>query len=475
MSAPRNVALGIFLVGGFFLFAAGLFWIGDRRQLFNDNVDLYAEFANVSGLSRGARVRVSGLDAGEVTDILVPRKAGEPFRVKFRAAATFQPILRADSVATIQNDGLVGSKFLQIEAGTDAAPEVAAGGQVPAREPVEISDLLEQASATVKNANKAVSDVRNGITETVKAVLVLNRETTDLIDGVGKTVDKFANTGLAIASDVNTMVANVRNGEGSIGKLLTDDALYDQIRGAARQGENVVNTFKAASDDLKTITTDLRSRDFATKFEHVADSVENLATESLKAVRTLTGPEGGAGGIVSEVRQTLSSANQTMANFEEGSQALKRNFLFRGFFNKRGFYDLDDVTVRDYTEGKFLVDRQRVSEWLETVDIFAAVPNKGAQVSEGGKRKLDLAMASFLRYSKNDPLIVEAWAGPGSDPALVLRARERAVLVSDYLVKRFGLKPNYVAIMPMNAAAAGDGKARDGVGLVLFAPKPARK
>ena len=47
-------------------------------------------------------------------------------------------------------------------------------------------------------------------------------------------------------------------------------------------------------------------------------------------------------------------------------------------------------------------------------------------------------------------------------------------MVSDYLIKKFALKPNFVAVMPMNAAPS-NGQARDGVGLVLYAPKPPKK
>jgi hypothetical protein len=42
-------------------------------------------------------------------------------------------------------------------------------------------------------------------------------------------------------------------------------------------------------------------------------------------------------------------------------------------------------------------------------------------------------------------------------------------------VNKFALKPNYVAVMPMNASGVTDGQSRDGIGLALFAPKPAKK
>jgi hypothetical protein len=83
-------------------------------------------------------------------------------------------------------------------------------------------------------------------------------------------------------------------------------------------------------------------------------------------------------------------------------------------------------------------------------------------------------MTGFLKYSKTEPLVVESWAGPGAEPERILRSRERGIMVSEYIVNKFALKPNYVGVMPMNAGAT-DGQARDGVGLALFAPKPAKK
>jgi phospholipid/cholesterol/gamma-HCH transport system substrate-binding protein len=237
----------------------------------------------------------------------------------------------------------------------------------------------------------------------------------------------------------------------------------------------MISQFKATSDDLKGISNDLKSRDLGGQVQRVATSMENLTNEAIKTVRSLQGPDGVSGGLMGEVRQTLSSANETMANFAESSEALKRNFLFRGFFNQRGYFDLDSVSVQDYHAGQFLRDRQKVTEWLSAADLFSSTSDGKEQLSPDGRRKLDVAMTSFLRYSKNEPFVIESWAGSGSEPERVLRSRERAIMVSEYLVKKFSLKSNNVAVMPMNAATAAGGDTRDGVTLALFAPKPTRR
>jgi phospholipid/cholesterol/gamma-HCH transport system substrate-binding protein len=473
MSASSRIAIGIFVIGGILLFAVGLFWIGDRRQFFSDNMELFTEFKNVSGLSKGAKVRVSGLDAGEVLEIGIPPQPDARFRIRFRVVTEFKPILRANSVASIQNDGLVGNKFLQVDAGTSAATAVSAGTTIPSKEPVEIADLLGQANQTIKSANLAVDDIRTGITQTVSAVMDLERQTSGVMSNVGTQMDRFATTGNRIASDASGMLTDLRQGKGSFGKLLNDDALYNQLRDVASQGQMTIANFKNTSDDLKSITTDLSSRQLGAKVEEATNTVNMLAKEALGTVRSFQNGDGTSPGLMSEVRQTLGNANEAMSDLADDMEALKSNFLFRGFFNKRGFFDLDSVTVKDYRDGRFMSDRQKVSEWLEGPDLFG-VQGGREQITTQGRQKLDYAMTSFLKYSKSEPFVIESWAGTGTDPANVLRARERGIMVSDYLIKKFALKPNFVAVMPMNAASP-DSQIRDGVGLVLYAPKPPKK
>src|SRR2546421_11459129 len=133
MAIPRARAIGVgaFVVGGLLLFSVGLFLIGDRRMFFNKTFEVRSQFSRISGLQTGAKVRVAGLDAGEVTEIHVPVGPSAKFVVVMKVREDVRPIIRTDSVASIQNDGLVGNKFVQIEAGTDAAPAGAGKGTPP--------------------------------------------------------------------------------------------------------------------------------------------------------------------------------------------------------------------------------------------------------------------------------------------------------------------------------------------------------
>src|SRR5918994_6367008 len=97
MTRTRVAAVGAFVLGGILLFAVGLFLIGDRRMLFEDNFDVYAEFSQIAGLQKGATVRVAGMDAGEVETIHIPAGPAQPFRVKLRIRNDLRPLIRTDS------------------------------------------------------------------------------------------------------------------------------------------------------------------------------------------------------------------------------------------------------------------------------------------------------------------------------------------------------------------------------------------
>src|ERR1051325_4565559 len=119
----KNVSVGLFVIVGLLLFGAGLFLIGDRRQAFGQHVEYYSEFANLAGLSNGAKVRVGGMDAGEVLGITVPDSPPSRFRARWRINERVSGLVRTDSVASVDTEGVVGGTFLSVRPGSARAPQ----------------------------------------------------------------------------------------------------------------------------------------------------------------------------------------------------------------------------------------------------------------------------------------------------------------------------------------------------------------
>ena len=223
-----------------------------------------------------------------------------------------------------------------------------------------------------------------------------------------------------ISTDLQTILANVRAGRGSFGKLLNDDALYTSVKSMSDDAAKAVAIVRQASEEARAAIADLR------------------------------GMNGPVKGLTGDVQQTLQSAREAMADLADTTEALKRNFFFRGFFNRRGYFDLDDVSVAQYRQGALETkDRRVLRIWLDATVMFEKDANGAERLTDGGRARLESAMSQFVRYPHKSPLVVEGYAQDATGDARYLSSRLRAQLVRDYVVGKFKLDPSYVAIMTM--------------------------
>src|SRR5579862_1723847 len=166
----RNVSLGLFVIGGLLLFGTGMFLIGDRRQAFGQHIEYYADFGNLAGLPNGAEVRVGGMDAGEVLGIGVPDSPSNRFRVRWRINANLRELVRTDSLATIETEGVVGGTYLSVRPGSNRAARAAAHATIPSREPMELSELLTQGAGLLNDTQSMLKEVGGKLGGTLDTV-----------------------------------------------------------------------------------------------------------------------------------------------------------------------------------------------------------------------------------------------------------------------------------------------------------------
>src|SRR5260370_39713442 len=94
----RYLAVGIFIITGMALFSLVMLLVGNRHEALSRHMFLYTEFADLDGITKGSKVQVAGMDAGQVTRIDVPRSPDAEFRVQMRVDEQFHGLIRADSV-----------------------------------------------------------------------------------------------------------------------------------------------------------------------------------------------------------------------------------------------------------------------------------------------------------------------------------------------------------------------------------------
>ena len=363
MGSPRLALVGAFVVGGLLLFAVGLFMIGDRRQLFTEHFEVVADFGNVTGLQVGTDVRLSGLPAGEVTDIVIPPAPGGRFEVRMRVREDLHSLVRTDSVAAVLTDGLLGSAFLQIRSGTESAPEVADGGRLSGADAVQIADLIEEGRETFRLVSGEFVALREQMTETFAGLGETVETTTLLISDVGNDVRAvsatsalFIDAARGVMEDTRGLLQGVSAGEGTAGKLLTDDALYTHMTGLVGEVEATMRSVRVSAEQFEQI------------------------------VGGLQGPESAAQRLLVDAGDVVTSARDAMADLAENTEAMKRNWLLRGFFSDRGFYNLDEMTVDEY---RALLRDERYAPlriWLGADVLFETDGGRQSDVGRRGRR-----------------------------------------------------------------------------------------
>ena len=435
MGSPRLALVGAFVIGGLLLFAVGLFLIGDRRLLFSEQFEIEADFGNVAGVEISTPVRLSGLPAGEVIGIEIPGAPGGRFVVRMRVREDLHALVRTDSEAAILSDGLLGSAFIQLRAGSEAAPLVPDGGALRGIDAVAIADLIAEGRETFRVAANEMVAMRAELTESFGSFEETIESTTRLIDGIGNDAQRMTDASASLIDETRGLVAEVRG---------------------------VMGTVTSGQDAVERVLTET---------EGTMRAVRESAQHVEGAIARFSGPDSATQRLLVEAGEVMSRARAAMADVADNTEALKRNWLFRGFFSERGFYNLDELTIDEY---RTLLRDDRYTPlriWLAADRLFEADPDGDPNLRDGAARRIEEAMGELLQYPRTSPIVVEGYATAGAIGPRMLDALARAELVQRYVVRTFR-RAGAVGTMALGAEAAespsGDGR-WDGVALTLFA------
>jgi phospholipid/cholesterol/gamma-HCH transport system substrate-binding protein len=152
----QAILLGLVVVVALLLAGVGLFAVGDHHQLWHGSYLVQVQLPAAGGLDVGSRVRVQGVNAGQVIAIDQPTVRGGPIVVRLRLDGRFRSQLGADAHAEVKNEGLIGMKVLEVVPGSPGSDALADNAIIPGT--VEsLTDDLRRLSA---ESEKTLQDVR---------------------------------------------------------------------------------------------------------------------------------------------------------------------------------------------------------------------------------------------------------------------------------------------------------------------------
>lgn len=162
MAIRREIKVGAFVFAGFLVTALVIFLLGDERRVFESKVNFHAVFKDVQGIRPGAPIRMGGVDIGHVGAVgYGPDSNDTSLHVTLEIVAAEAKRLRVDSVASIENKGLLGDKMMVVTIGDPKKPVLPPGGTIRTHEGGDITEVFnrltvvgEKAEAVMRNLEK---------------------------------------------------------------------------------------------------------------------------------------------------------------------------------------------------------------------------------------------------------------------------------------------------------------------------------
>jgi phospholipid/cholesterol/gamma-HCH transport system substrate-binding protein len=235
--AWSELKIGVLTIFAIVIVAITIFMLTGDKGFFWQRYSLKTRFSNVAGLKPGSPVRVAGKEVGSVTEIDF---AGEQIDVVFQVNTEIRDRITTESVATLGSVSLLGEGAVDITPSTRGTP-VAEWGYVKAGPtPAQIADIAEQASQGMAMVNRLVAGLSQG-QGTVGKLLTDDRLYLQL--------QNFAET-------ANEMARSVRQGRGTVGKLLTDPQTANSLEASMKNVEDVTRRLSAGEGSLGKLLND---------------------------------------------------------------------------------------------------------------------------------------------------------------------------------------------------------------------------
>jgi phospholipid/cholesterol/gamma-HCH transport system substrate-binding protein len=312
-TTSQKIRLGLFVIIGLLIFIVAVYFIGDKQKMFGKTNHLKAVFNNVNGLQIGNNVRYSGVNSGTVRGINMVNDS--VIEVDMIIDKTLFSHIKKDAVAIIGSDGLVGSMIINIIPGNGAALPVEPGDEIKSLNRVRTDEMLNTLGITNRNAANLTKD--------------LLEITTEINKGKG-TVGLLIKDSL-LAKDLKETMHYLK----ITGKVTTESVMkLNKIISSLDNKNNVIGVLKdtAVANNIKTIVSNLDK-----------SSVEiNKVVGNLNS--TITNVKEGKGAInylsndpklVLKIDSTMNNIKEASFRFNQNMEALKHNFLFRGYFKKQ--------------------------------------------------------------------------------------------------------------------------------------------
>ena|SRR5215204_2142451 len=310
----RTVIVGMFIFIGLLILIIAVLTMGGRKNAFEKTITLNAVFNDVSGLQKGNNIWFAGIKVGTVKKVELTDHGKIDVEMKIKKQSI--DFIHRDALVKIGSDGLIGNRIVIIYGGTVSAFAVKAGDTLRSEMPLNSAQMMN----TLQESNQNLS---------------------------------------AITSNLKSVSTKLAEGEGTLGQLFTEDSLANSLKLTANTLRYASESVQLLTSNLATYTTKMQQKgvlanDFVSdtiffnrlkaasiQIQEASQNAKEL-TDNLSEVSYRMRDSSNLAGVVLQDQESAAKLRATVENlqagtkkFDENMEALKHNFLFRGYFRRK--------------------------------------------------------------------------------------------------------------------------------------------
>ena len=305
--------LGLFVFISTIFLITALYFIGKKQNIFGNTSKIIAVFSNVNGLQLGNNVRYSGINMGTVKEIKM--RNDTVIYVEMAIEDQMLKHMKKNALAVISSDGLVGSMVINIVPGKNSAEPLMPGDTIRSLMKINTGDMLSTLNITNKNAALLTKDLLKITKEINSGKGTLGKLVKDsaMAANLQETIRNLKISSIETSKtikELNHIISSVKQENNVVSVLLNDSVSANNLR-------SVIDNLDRSSSGIDSVITNLN--DVIADFKYGKGVLNTTVKDTVMA---------------RDVEETIKNIKEGSVLLNENMEALKHNFLFRGYFKK---------------------------------------------------------------------------------------------------------------------------------------------
>ncbi|MFN7651544.1 MAG: MlaD family protein [Acidobacteriota bacterium] len=259
-----------------------VFLLTGNKSLFSKELMVYTLLDDSAAITEGSAVRLNGILIGKISKVGLSGENSPNRIIRLELAIDEDKIgsIPADSIAAVGAENLLGTKYINIKKGKSATP-IKAGGELKSLDTREFQDLVNAAYPSLQSLQKIVERVDNIVGMVEKGQGSIGKLLSD---------DELYRRLVSTVAEVQSITANLGSGRGTIGKLLNDDAIYEDLRTTLKKTDAVIEDLQAGKGSAGKLLKD----------PALYDETKQTIAEMRKTIDGINRGEGTAGKLMKD-------------------------------------------------------------------------------------------------------------------------------------------------------------------------------